>query len=100
GELLRRWVVSESRADRDPARRCRQRDSARASGIVGVEAGRTRELFERLGPFEPAVHPEEDVEGFEQLERRVLVVLGQGPLGRNAALVAPAAALLPCCAPL
>ena len=65
GELLRSRVVPESGADGDPVDRRRQRDGARACGVVGVEAGRAPEQSERLGPFEPAVHPEERVEGFE-----------------------------------
>ena len=69
GELLRCRVVPESGADGDPVRRRRQRDGARASGVVGVEAGRAREPLERLGPVEPAVHPEERVEGFEHRQR-------------------------------
>ena len=95
GELLRCRVVPESGADGDPVRRRRQRDGARASGVVGVEAGRAREPLERLGPFEPAVHPEERVEGFEHRQRRVLVVLGQDPLGRSAKVVQLAAQLVP-----
>lgn len=73
GEPLRFRVVSKPGADRDPVHRRRQRDGARASGIVGVEAGRTREPLECLTPVEPAVHPEERVEGFEHLQRRMLV---------------------------
>ena len=95
GELLRRRVVPESRADRDPVRRRRQRDGARACGVVGVEAGRAGEPLECLAPFEPAVHPEERVEGFEHRQRRVLVVLGQDPLGRGAEVVQLAPQLVP-----
>lgn len=46
-----------------------------------------RPASERLGPVEPAVHPEERVEGFEHRQRHVLVVLGQDPLGRSAKVV-------------
>ena len=95
GELLGCRVVPESGADGDPVHRRRQRDSARASGVVGVEAGRAREPLERLGPFEPAVHPEERVEGLEHRQRRVLVVLGQDPLGRGAQVVQLAPQLVP-----
>ena len=87
--------MSESRADRDPARRCRQRDGARASWIVRVEAGRAREPLERLGPFEPAVHPQERVERFERGQRCRLPVLDQDPLDRRAQVVQLAAQLVP-----
>ncbi len=75
--------------------RRRQRDGARAAGVVGVEAGRAREPLERLGPFEPAVHPEERVEGFEHRQRHLLVVLDQDPLDRRAEVVQLAAQLVP-----
>ena len=65
------------------------------AGVVGVEAGRAREPLERLAAFEPAVHPEERVEGFEQRQRRALVVLGQDPLGRGAKVVQLAPQLVP-----
>src|SRR6185312_9186383 len=70
------------------------RDGARASGVVRIEAGRTHEPLERLATFEPAVHPERGVEGFEDTQRHMLVVLGQGPLDCGAEVVQLAAQLV------
>ncbi len=55
--------------------RRRQRDGARAPGVVRVEAGRSREPLERLCPLRTSCASTGSVEGFECGQRSVLVVL-------------------------
>ena len=83
----RRWRPGTSPP---PARR-RSRLRGRQPSKPAVRA----EQLERLGSVEPAVHPEERVEGFEHRQRHVLVVLGQDPLGRSAKVVQLAPQFVP-----